>query len=285
MDNASADDSVGMVRREFPRVRRIANTANRGFAAANNQGIAVAKGRYVLLLNSDTIVLDGAIARTVAFADAHGEAGIVGCRVLNADRTLQPTCFMFPSLFNMLLSSTYLYRAFPRHRVFGREHMTWWDHEEVREVDVISGCFMLVRREAINRVGTMDEGFFMYAEETDWCYRFRQAGWKVVYAPEGQIVHLGGKSSEQVRGETTLQLRSGILRFIRKHRSFFSYGLACLLTASWYGFRVPYWFLRALLFPRERDRNLANAAIYARGCVRSLRGWGRLAWKDRPTGA
>ncbi len=285
MDNASADDSAAMVREEFPHVRRIENAENRGFAAANNQGIALAAGRYVLLLNSDTVVLDQAIARTVAFADAHPDAAVVGCRALNADRTLQRTCSMYPSLLNLMLSSTYLYKAFPRSRIFGREHMTWWDHDDAREVEVISGCFMLIRRAAIEQVGTMDEGFFMYAEETDWCYRFRQAGWKVLFAPDGQIVHLGGKSSEQVKSEMTLQLRSGILRFLRKHRSFLSYATACLLTAFWYGLRVPYWFLRALVLPRERDRGFANAAIYARGCARSLGGWGRLACKKRPCGA
>lgn len=280
VDNASNDDSVEMVRREFPQVRLIENADNRGFAAANNQGIAVARGRYVLLLNSDTIVLDQGIAKTVTFADAHPDAGVVGCRVLNADRTLQPTCFMYPSLLNMLLSSTWLYKAFPQSSFWGRERMTWWDHDDVREVEVVSGCFMLVRGEAVEQVGMMDEGFFMYAEETDWCYRFRRAGWKIVYAPQGQIVHLGGKSSEKVKSEMTLQLRSGILRFFRKHRSFLSYGLACLLTAAWYGLRVPYWLLRALLLPRERDRGLSNAAVYARGCARSLGGWVRLSCKD-----
>ncbi|HPC94153.1 MAG TPA: glycosyltransferase family 2 protein [Sedimentisphaerales bacterium] len=279
VDNASADDSVAMVRDEFPHVRRIENAENRGFAAANNQGIALAAGRYVLLLNSDTVVLDQAIAKTVAFADAHPDAAVVGCRVLNGDRTLQRTCSMYPSVLNLMLSSTYLYKAFPRSRIFGREHMTWWNHDDAREVEVISGCFMLVRREAIAQVGTLDEGFFMYAEETDWCYRFRQAGWKVLFTPTAEIVHLGGKSSEQAKSEMTLQLRSGILRFLRKHRSFWSYATGCLLTALWYGLRVPYWFLRALVVPRERGRGFANAAVYARGCVRSLGGWARLSCK------
>jgi len=268
-----------MVREEFPHVRLIENAENRGFAAANNQGIALATGRYVLLLNSDTVVLDQAIAKTVAFADAHPDAAVVGCRVLNADRTLQRTCSMYPSLPNLVLSSTYLYKAFPRSRLLGREHMTWWDHDGTREVEVVSGCFMLIRREAIEQGGTMDEGFFMYAEETDWCYRFRQAGWKVLYAPVGQIIHLGGKSSEQVKSEMTLQLRSGILRFFRKHRSFPYYAMACLFTSLWYGLRVPYWFLRALVLPQERNQGFAVAAIYARGCARSLGGWARLSCK------
>jgi GT2 family glycosyltransferase len=172
IDNASTDGSVEMVKKDFPQVTLIENSQNRGFAAANNQGIDISKGRYVLLLNSDTVVLDNAIAKTVAFADSHPKAAIVGCRVLNPDQTLQPTCFMFPSILNMLLSSTYLYKIFPKSKFFGREQMTWWDRSDVREVDVVTGCFMLIRRKAIQQVGTMDEQFFMYGEETDWCYRW-----------------------------------------------------------------------------------------------------------------
>ncbi len=181
IDNASTDGSVEMVKKDFPQVTLIENSQNRGFAAANNQGIAISKGRYVLLLNSDTVVLDNAIAKTAAFADSHPEAAVVGCRVLNPDRTLQPTCFMFPSILNMLLSSTYLYKLFPKNKFFGRERMTWWNRNDIREVDVVTGCFMLVRQDTIKKVGSMDEQFFMYGEETDWCYRFKQAGWKVMF--------------------------------------------------------------------------------------------------------
>ena len=173
IDNASADESVEMVRNEFCEAKLIANTKNLGFAAANNQGIAISEGRYVLLLNSDTVVLDQAIQKAIAFADDHPDTAVVGCRILNPDRTLQNSCFMFPSILNWFLFSTYLYRLFPRDRFFGREQMTWWLRDDSREVEVVTGCFMLVRREAIDDVGMMDDGFFMYAEETDWCYRFQ----------------------------------------------------------------------------------------------------------------
>ena len=178
VDNASSDGSVEMIRHDFPQVNLIENSENKGFAAANNQGMAIANGCYVLLLNSDTIILDNAISKTISFADAHPEAAVTGCRVLNPDRSLQPTCFMFPSILNMLFESSYLYKLFPRSKFFGRERMTWWDRSDVREVDVVTGCFMLVRREAIEQVGIMDERFFVYGEETDWCYRFKRASWK-----------------------------------------------------------------------------------------------------------
>jgi GT2 family glycosyltransferase len=268
VDNASADGSVEMVRREFPHVQRIENKENRGFAAANNQGIAVAKGRYVLLLNSDTIVLDQAIARTVAFADSRPDAAVVGCRVLNADRTLQPTCFMFPSLFNLLLSSTYLYKLWPQSRLFGRERMTWWRRDDVREVDVVTGCFMLVRREAIEQVGVLDEQFFMYGEETDWCRRFKEAGWKVLFTPAAEIVHLGGQSSRRVRVEMTIQLRLSILRFIRKHHSWMYHWLACQFMLLFFAARVPVWLAVYLASPERREQAGSKMKAYLAGIRR-----------------
>src|ERR1019366_2291980 len=116
-----------------------------------------------------TVVLNQAIQKVIAYADYYSDTAVVGCRVLNPDRTLQNSCFMFPSILNWFLFSTYLYRWFPGNRFFGREQMTWWLREDSREVEVVTGCFMLVRRQAMDDVGMMDDGFFMYAEETDWC--------------------------------------------------------------------------------------------------------------------
>jgi len=272
IDNASTDGSVEMVKKDFPQVTLIENPQNRGFAAANNQGIAISKGRYVLLLNSDTVVLDNAIAKTAAFADSHPKAAIVGCRVLNPDQTLQPTCFMFPSILNMLLSSTYLYKLFPKSKFFGRERMTWWDRNEIREVDVVTGCFMLIRQKAIQQVGTMDEQFFMYGEETDWCYRFKQAGWKIMFTPACEIIHLGGQSSRQQRSKMMLQLRGSILLFIKKHNSFLTYALACLLVALFFFLRVPYWLLRALFSRNSKGDDIVIARAYLTGACRALLG-------------
>jgi GT2 family glycosyltransferase len=271
VDNASTDGSVEMVRSDFEQVVLIENAENRGFAAANNQGMAVAKGRYVLLLNSDTVVLDGAIAKTVSFADVHPRAGVTGCRVLNPDRTLQPTCFMFPSILNMFLSSTYLYKLFPKNRFFGRERMTWWDRSDVRQVEVVTGCFMLVRREAIDQVGVMDERFFMYAEETDWCYRFRKNGWDVMFTPAGQIIHLGGQSAAKKPVATILQLRLSILMFIRKHYSCPAQLAARLMTALFFAVRVPIWFARVFR-PCRRSEAVIKMQAYCRGIANALFG-------------
>lgn len=268
IDNASSDGSIDMIRAEFPQAVLIVNESNRGFAAANNQGMAAARGRYVLLLNSDTLVLDGAIQKTVAFAEAHHGAAVVGCRVLNHDRSLQPTCFMYPSLLNMILSTTYLYKILPRNRFLGRERMSWWDRNDVREVDVVTGCFMLVRREAIEQVGVMDERFFMYGEETDWCYRFRQAGWRVLFAPVGQIVHLGGQSSKLVRVEMAVQLKLSLLRFMRKHRGWMQHKVACLLVLLFFVVRIPVWLAIYVVCRGRREQATAKLKAYSTGIKR-----------------
>jgi len=274
VDNASGDGSVGMIRTEFPQVVLIANEDNRGFAAANNQGMAIAQGCYVLLLNSDTLVLEGAIQKTMAFADAHAEAAVIGCRVLNVDRSLQASCFMFPSALNMVLSATYLYKLFPRSRFFGRERMTWWDRRNAREVDVISGCFMLVRREAIDQVGPMDDGFFMYAEETDWCHRFKAAGWKNLYAPNGQIIHLGGQSTARVSVSMTVQMRLSILRFIRKHRPWPVYTVCCVLISLFFLARVPAWLFMWIFVAKSRSQSRARLQAYLLGAGRVFMPYG-----------
>jgi hypothetical protein len=270
IDNASTDGSVEMVKKDFPQVTLIENSQNRGFAAANNKGIAISKGRYVLLLNSDTVVLDNAIAKTAAFADSHPEAAVVGCRVLNPDRTLQPTCFMFPSILNMLLSSTYLYKLFPKNKFFGRERMTWWNRNDIREVDVVTGCFMLVRQDAIKKVGSMDEQFFMYGEETDWCYRFKQAGWKILFAPCAEIIHLGGQSSKGIRVDMLIRLRISILQFMKKHYSWLTYRIACFFVIVFFVTRLPVWICIALFSNKRQGEARNRVKAYTIGIRKAL---------------
>ncbi|OHB60979.1 MAG: hypothetical protein A2168_07180 [Planctomycetes bacterium RBG_13_50_24] len=272
IDNASTDGSAEMVKNDFRQVILIENSNNRGFAAANNQGMAIAKGRYVLLLNSDTVVLDNAIANTVRFADANPEVAVTGCRVLNSDRTLQRTCFMFPSILNMLLSSTYLYKLFPKNKFFGREQMTWWDRNDVRQVNVVTGCFMLVRREAVEQVGVMDERFFMYCEETDWCYRFREEGWKVMFAPVGEIIHFGGQSTSQKRVAMIVQLRLSILKFMKKHYSWPEYLIGRFLVALFFAIRLPVWLVTAFVRPAARNEATVKMKAYSTGVVNALFG-------------
>jgi GT2 family glycosyltransferase len=216
IDNHSGDGSAEMVAENFPDVILLRNEENRGFAAANNQGIALARGRYVLLLNSDTVVVDGAIAKAVAFADAHPKAGMIGCQTRCSNGNLQYNCYLFPSLLNLALSLTKLQVLFWYKPFFGRYRLGWWDYGSVREVDGIAGCFMLARKAAIDQVGPMAEEYFMYSEDTDWCWRFHRAGWKVLYTPEPVIIHLGGCSSSQAATDMHLMERRSLLMFLEK---------------------------------------------------------------------
>lgn len=247
VDNASTDGSAEMVRRNFPDVRLIENAENRGFARANNQGMDIAEGRYFLMLNSDTLVLDSAVEKVVHFAESRSDAAVLGCRILNSDMSVQPSCFMFPSALNLFLAATYLYKVFPKSRFFGRARMTWWDGSDVKQVDAVTGCFMLVRKSAVDEVGMMDEQLFMYGEEADWCYRFKKAGYEVVFTPRAQIVHLGGASSRQVKPGMIKQWRRSTLMFFKKHKSVVSYSLARLFIFMFFSTRIPYWMLRGAL--------------------------------------
>ncbi len=239
IDNASSDDSAAMVRAEFPQVVLIENSNNLGFAAANNQGMAIAGGRYVLLLNSDTIVLDGAIQKTISYADDHQDIGVLGCQVWENEREIQKTCFAFPSAWGVILQKMGLRRLFPRSRVFGRIDYGWWDRTSPMDVDVVSGMFMLVRKYAIDQVGLMDEDYFVYAEETDWCFRFKKNGWRCVFAPVARIIHLdgGNKSTDLVKVKMCVQMQKSVLLFFKKHHSVIQYFLARLILTAYTGLR------------------------------------------------
>lgn len=276
VDNASEDGSVQMVKKEFPKVRIIENRENNGFIKANNQGIEISEARYVLLLNSDTIVLDNAIAKMVRFADANTNAAVVGCRVLNPDMTLQRSCFMYPSVLNFFLFATYLYKIFPKSRFFGREHMTWWDFNDVREVETVCGCSSLVRKEAIKQVGLMNETYFVYGDDPDWCYRFNKAGFKNMFMPDARIIHYGGQTTQQMARTFRLQLHGSQLIFMKLYRNKLTFPLACILVAMFFFLRVPYWFAKAILNKNERKKSMQTAGTYLIGGFHSLANWKNL---------
>jgi len=151
--------------------------------------------------------------------------------------------------------------------------MTWWKRDDGREVEVVTGGFMLVRRAAIDQVGLMDESFFMYGEETDWCFRFARAGWKCLFTPQAEIIHLGGASSSRVANEMTLQLKAGVLQFLSKHDTRVRYVGACALMAVFLALRIPFWATKTILGRRDRRAAWSRASTYARGLRRVMRGW------------
>ncbi len=216
VDNGSTDGSVEMVRSAFPAVHLIVNQDNRGFPAANNQGLAVAQGRYSLILNPDTEIVGDALATLVAFADAHPDVGIVGPQLLNPDGTVQSSRRRFPTLATAFFESTWLQRYGPR-RILEHYYVLDRPDDRVQDVDWLYGAAFMARREAVAQVGLLDEGYFMYSEELDWCRRFRDAGWRVVYLPTAQVIHYGGKSSEQVIAARHIHFQTSKVRYFRKY--------------------------------------------------------------------
>lgn len=189
-DNASSDGSLEMVKKEFPQVILIDNKKNLGFAAGNNPGIKKAKGRYVLLLNSDTEVPPKTFSSMIRFMDEHPHAGASTCKLLLTDGSMDPACHRgFPTPWVAFTYLSKLETLFPQTRTFGEYHQLYKNVATVHEVDCISGAFFMVRKEVITEVGVMDEDYFMYGEDIDWAYRIRKAGWTIMYNPFVTILH------------------------------------------------------------------------------------------------
>jgi GT2 family glycosyltransferase len=212
VDNASGDGSAAMVRQRFPQARLIENTENVGFARANNQALRLAQGRYALLLNSDTRVMPGALREMISFMDAYPEAGAVGARLLNADGSLQPSCHPMLTPWREFWRLLFLERLYHR----ATYDMSCWDINLPRQVEVIKGACLMLRREALAQVGLLDESYFMYTEEVDLCFRLLCADWKVYWLPQAQIVHYGEASSRQEAERMYVQLYRSKTQFYRK---------------------------------------------------------------------
>jgi N-acetylglucosaminyl-diphospho-decaprenol L-rhamnosyltransferase len=241
VDNGSTDGSQAMLRERFPHVRLVQNDENVGFARANNQGMAVSRGRYALLLNSDALLLANAVPAMLELAEKQPRAGIIGPRLLNADSTFQASHTPFPNLWQEFLILSGLGRL-----LHGRRYPSRGPEEDKgpQVVDYVEGACLLVRREAFEDAGGLDEGYFMYAEEVDWCYTMREKGWQVWYQPAATVIHLGGGSSRgrQVRREADLY-RSRI-RFFQKH---YGNGAARLLKLQIYAFTAIKTIVHGLL--------------------------------------
>lgn len=215
VDNASSDGSVDMVRRRFPSVKLIVNTDNEGFARANNRAMAQSTGRYMLLFNSDALATPGAVEALLHLADQQPGAGIVGAHLVNADGSFQASHTAFPTLGREFLILSGLGRKL---------HGYWYPSHAANEdkgavaVDYVEGACLLVRRTAYNAVGGLDEGYFMYAEEVDWCFTMQRQGWQVWYEPAARVIHLGGGSSRNRRTAREADLYRSRVRFFRKHR-------------------------------------------------------------------
>jgi N-acetylglucosaminyl-diphospho-decaprenol L-rhamnosyltransferase len=255
VDHGSTDGTVSFMHEKFPSVRLV-EQENRGLAAGWNRGIRETSGAYVLILNADAWALDDGVERLAAFADAHPRAAVIGPRLRYPDGRLQPSVRGFPTPWRLATEYLFLRKLAPRSRALNAFYAGGFDYEGVREADFVMGAVMLARRAAIDEVGLLDEDFFLFSEETDWCYRFRRAGWDVLFTPEAEFTHVygavhGGRMfKENVRGN---------LRFIAKHQ-----GLRAATRARWV-------LLAGCVLRAPRDRQYLRIARWlASGTVPEL---------------
>jgi len=271
VDNHSSDGSVAMIKQDFPRVILIANDENHGYASAVNQGVDQAKGEFILILNSDTEILPDCLSKTLEFMNDNKNAGIVGCRILNPDLTLQRSCRSFPGILNFFSENFFLHDIFSRSRIFGRPFMSYFNYDRLAEVEIVLGAFMMIRKKTIDQIGLMDTQFFMYAEETDWCFRARQAGWKIYFYPDAEIIHYGGGSTKQNFVPMFIEAHKSHHKFIRKyHGPAYLLGVKIILILGV--------ILRICLFSIATLLNLIGFKVTQDPKADLIRYWKTLRW-------
>jgi len=242
IDNASEDGSAEFIKEKFPNVNLIINNKNIGFGKANNIGLSVAKGEYILLVNPDTLIREDTLEKMISFFETNPDAGLAGCKILNPDGSLQLACRRsFPGPWTSFCKVTGLSTLFPNSRLFARYNLTYLDENKTHEVDAISGSFMMMKREVYEKVGGFDEQFFMYGEDLDLCYRIQKSGWKVYYTPDTQIIHYKGESTKRSSLDDTKIFYDAMNLFVKKHLSS-SFLVESILTAA-IGFRKFFAFL------------------------------------------
>ena len=276
VDNASSDASVEMIRAEFPEVRLIVNDTNLGFGRANNQAMRVARGRYFLLLNSDTLVIDDSIERLVNFMESDSEIGIAGCKLLFEDMTLQGSCSRFPSIKVALIEDLMLYKFLSRRRQGELLLNGYWAHDRTRDVDAVWGAVMIVRREVFDETSGFDERIFMYGEDLEWCMRVHDKGWRISFAHDCRIIHLNHKSAEIKYGDERVDLcHKRAYEIYRRRQGAVAMGVLMLIKTAGALIRACYFGLRAMARGGASDYFNSQAKFYNRSLkyhLRAIRG-------------
>lgn len=268
VDNASSDDSVEMLRTEFPGVELIESAQNLGFTGGNNLALRRYLGRYVLLLNPDTRVIDDALTAMVDYMEAHPRVGVLGPRLLYGDNSPQSSRRRFPTLMTAFMESTLLHQWFPNNRWARAYHMADTDDDAIQPVDWVVGACMLVRGEAIAQVGLLDEGFFMYSEELDWCRRMANAGWEAIYYPRAVVIHYEGRSSAQVVPARHIRFGNSKVRYYEKHHGSLAATLVRMFLLGTYWYSVAEEGIKWLLGHKRamrRKRIVAYRQVIASG--------------------
>ncbi len=269
VDNGSSDGSAEMVRARFSDVKLICNESNLGFAKANNIGIRRCQGEFVALINSDVHVLPGCLSSLVSYCEAYPRAGLVGPYIKGGDGAQQISCRAAPTVWNMFCRALALDAVFDRSRLFNGYFLGHWDHSTVGPVDILSGCFWLARRAALDEVGLLDEAFFFYGEDMDWCKRFRDTGWGVDFVPQARAIHYGGASSANSPIRFYIERQKADLQYWRKHHSSLSvlaYYAICVLN---HALRVIGYSAKARVAGRDKETSRYKVRRSA-ACLRWL---------------
>lgn len=267
VDNASTDGTAEEVKNRYPSVILLENSENLGFARANNQGIMKSSGKYIFLVNPDVEFKGDSVGELCRFLDQNGDIGICGPRILNIDGTLQPSCKKFPTIWNNLCFAFGLHRMFPKTALFSATTMSYFAHDTPMAVDALAGCFLAVRREAMEEVGPLDEDFFMYSEDIDWCKRFRDSGWKIVLYPSTEVVHYGGGSSENAPIRYAIEQERAYLLYWAKHHGAWKTTVVRATIAIRHFFRVIWESFVYLFLPTHRKQT----ATYLRQNIACIR--------------
>lgn len=274
VDNQSADGSADAVERDFPSVKLIRSETNLGFAGGNNVGIRSAAGRYTFLVNSDVLLEPHCVERLIKFLDVNPRVGIAGPRILNADRTLQLSCRRLPTLRNSLCRMLALDTMFPKSKLLSGWHIPASEHSGTKNVEALSGCFWAARKGAIDQVGLLDEGYFMYAEDIDWCKRFHEAGWDLCYYPEAEAIHFGGASSANAPERFFVEMQRADLRYWKKHHGVLGQACYAAIIMAHQVLRIIPRAILYLIFPSKREKNAPHLRRSA-ACIQWLLGFNR----------
>jgi GT2 family glycosyltransferase len=263
IDNGSSDGSVRMVEEKYPAAMLVKNVRNEGFARPNNEGLRRSRGRFLLLLNSDTVVRPGAFRRMADFLEAHPDAGACGPRLIYPDGRLQYSAKGFPTVWTHFCDMTGLDRLFPASRLFGRGEMRYFDYEHEGTADHLMAAAFLVRRETYEQVGELDERFAIYYNDMDWCFRMVRAGWTIWYLPDAIVEHHLGKTVGAVNKRFTFftMLYNNVMFFYQKHYGRWSIVAYRLLLAGGFAVRSAAWTVRALVRPTDAHRHMRTFAF------------------------
>lgn len=276
IDNASSDSIKG-IEPEFPTIKFIYNEKNIGFAAANNIGIKQATGKFILLLNPDTIVNENSFQPMINYLESHDDVAIVGCKIFNADGEIERSTHSFPSLLKEFMHANEFLKSFigyeSRFAKFlkkffqSKSFESYWDHNSIKEVDHVTGACMMAKKEAIDKVGLLDEVFFLYNEEVEWAYRFKKAGYKSVFLPDSSIIHLFGYSTKQrvqkqKANHLLVERYRGMFYFFQKHYSFIKLLLFRFIVLQGFSLRLFSNYIKSLKATTEQKTSLIDERRY-----------------------